>query len=478
MYRLLFILALVVLLGAAPSCTTPNASPHERGLSVDSGPLVITPTYPLPNATIHTQEPNITATFTDIAAPVIVSSVVVKVDGVFVTNVEGTWITDQGVRYNVSGLLKLKYGNASVDITASDADRNQANYTWNFTVAPPVSGPGPGLGISPLKLLFYIGIGTLIFGIAFGGAYLYARQMRRFAFRKYFAIHPVEREYLVLYIPVAVTFVVTLVTLIYVVRTPGLPWWAIDAVFVAALWMGLTGYALDARRQKARIRAFERAFAQFLFEMADAMRGGLDPAKALIELSTTYTNIMAKPMRIAADGIRMGRSFDVVLRNMVASMHSPLISRYAGLVADASTAGGETALVVHRAAKDMDDFIKIEQERANQLALPIAVLFISYAILMAVLFSLLYIAPSLGSFSFGVFSGSPLAGGGGSAAATVPQLPVSQLRDDFLYLGLIVSIGTGCIVGVFTEGRVKYGLIHSLGLAAATLVAFIIFFPH
>jgi pilus assembly protein TadC len=477
MYRLLSTLAIVLLLVSIGTGAAPGSPSQAKHVSVDYGALVIAPTFPLPNATIHTQLPNITATFSDTVSPVLLSSVVVKVDGVDVTNVEGTWITEQGVRYNVSSLLKLKYGNASVDITASDMAHNAANYSWNFTVAPPVSGGGPGLGINPLKLLFYVGIGTLIFGIAFGGAYLYARQARRFAFRKYFAIHPVEREYLVLYIPVAVTFVVTLVALIYVVRTPGLPWWAVDAVFVVALWMALTAYALDARRQKARIRAFERAFAQFLFEMADAMRGGLDPAKALIELSTTYTNIMAKPMRVAADGIRMGRSFDVVLKNMVASMHSPLISRYAGLVADASTAGGETALVVHRAAKDMDDFIKIEQERANQLALPIAVLFISYAILMAVLFSLLYIAPSLGSFNLGVFGGSPLSGGG-SAGATVPKLPVTQLRDDFLYLGLIVSIGTGCIVGVFTEGRVKYGLIHSLGLAAATLVAFIIFFPH
>lgn len=476
MYRLFALLTMLFLLAAAMAGVGSPTAPSTGHFSVDYGNLVITPTYPLPNSTIHTQEPNITATFTDPVATVQVSSVVVKVDGVDVTNVEGTTITAQGLRYDVPGLLKLRYGNASVDILATDSQNYQANYSWNFTVAPPVSGPGPGLGIKPLTLLLYVGIGTGIFGIAFGSTYLYARQARRFAFRKYFAIHPVEREYLVLYIPLAVTFVVALLALIYVVRTPGLPWWAVDAVFVAALWMALTAYALDVRRQKARIRAYERAFAQFLFEMADAMRGGLDPAKAVIELSSTYTNIMAKPMRVAADGIRMGRPFNVVLKNMVAPMRSSLISRYAGLVADASTAGGETATVVHRAAKDMDDFIKIEQERANQLALPVAVLYISYAILMAVLFALLYIAPSLGTFNISVLSGTGL--GTGPVGATVPRLPIDTLRDDFLYLGLIVSVGTGAIIGVFTEGQVKYGLIHSLGLAAATLVAFIIFFPH
>ena len=469
------VLATLILLAAIVGAATSGAPSHPGHLSQDSPP-VITPIFPLPGSTIHTQTPNITANFSDTGATIVVGSVVVKVNNVDVTNVEGTNITAQGVRYDVPGLLKLKFGNASVDIIASDTAGTTTNYSWNFSVAPPLTSAGPGLGIKPLTLLLYVGIASGIFGIAFGSAYLYARQTRRFAFRKYFAIHPVERQYLVVYVPLAITFVVTLFLLDYVESTPSLPWWAVDAVFVAALWMALTAYALDARREKARIRAYERAFAQFLFEMADAMRGGLDPAKSVVELSSTYTNIMAKPLRIAADGIRMGRPFNAVLRNMVAPMKSALISRYAGLIADASTAGGETAAVVHRAAKDMDDFIKIEQERSNQLALPVAVLYIAYGILMAVLFALLYIAPSLGTLNISIIGSAPLSGS--ATGATVPKLGVDTLRDDFLYLGLIVSIGTGAIIGAFTEGKVKYGLIHSLGLAAATLAAFIIFYPH
>ena len=475
MRRLVSVLVAVVIVAVAVGAASTGSPSDSSHLSADST-LVITPVFPLPGATIHTQTPNITASFTDSGATVVVGSVTVKVNQVDVTNVEGTNITPQGVRYDVPGLLKLAYGNASVDIIASDTAGMRTNYSWNFSVAPPVTSLGPGLGVKPLTLLLYVGIGAGIFGAAFGGAYLHARHTRRFAFRKYFAIHPVERQYLVVYIPLAITFVVTLFLLEYVESTPGMPWWAIEAVFVAALWMALTAYALDARRQKARVRAFERAFAQFLFEMADAMRGGLDPAKSVVELSTTYTNIMAKPLRVAADGIRLGRPFNAVLRNMVAPMNSALISRYAGLIADASTAGGETAAVVHRAAKDMDDFIKIEQERSNQLALPVAVLYIAYGILMAVLFALLYIAPSLGTLNISFIGSAPLSGG--VTGSTVPKLGVDTLRDDFLYLGLIVSVGTGAIIGAFTEGKIKYGLIHSLGLAAATLVAFIIFYPH
>jgi len=227
-----------------------------------------------------------------------------------------------------------------------------------------------------------------------------------------------------------------------------------------------------------RIRVYERAFAQLLFEMADAMRGGIDPAKAIVELSKTHTNILRKHLRVAADGVRLGRPFDSVLRDMVAPMQSKLITRYAGLIADATTAGGETATVVYRAAKDMDDFVKIEEEREAQLLLPVAVIYIAFAVLMAVLLALLYIAPELGTLNISVLGfGTPLKSGSGSGSTAVPHLVFSVLKERFFELMIINALGTGAIIGAFTEGRARYGILHSLALVAATAVAFAILFP-
>ncbi|MCI4340190.1 MAG: type II secretion system F family protein, partial [Thermoplasmata archaeon] len=223
--------------------------------------------------------------------------------------------------------------------------------------------------------------------------------------------------------------------------------------------------------------ARERAFAQFLFEMADAMRGGIDPAKSVIELSKTTSNILSKPLRIAADQIRLGRPFEAVLTGMVSDMKSPLVLRYASLIAEASNVGGETSAVVYRAAKDMDDFIKIEVERGKQLLMPVAVLYIAFGVLIAVLFALLYIAPTLGSINISFIGGNPLAGASSGGGSTVPKLDPSTLKVRFFDLMLIVSLGTGAIIGAFTEGKARYGLLHSLALAAGTAVAFWIIFP-
>ena len=467
-----FALLVALLVVSVPSL------PAARGAGAG---LVITPTNPTPLETISSQTPNITASFTDSGGSVDPSSVVMLVNGLNVTGVDTFFVTPFGVAYQVPSILKLPLGNNTVSLSAADNLGNHAVYTWGFQINLSAGSTKPLIPVNLQGILIDIGLVAGVAALGAGGYIVYLRRTRRFTFRKYFATHPVKREYLVLYLPAVAAFVVVLIGLVFVLGQPGLPLLAPEYVLIAGIFVGLTAFAIDSRREKALIRARERAFAQFLFEMADAMRGGIDPAKAVIELAKSTSNLLAKPLRVAADQIRLGRPFETVLTGMVTDMKSPLVSRYAGLIAEASNVGGETSAVVYRAAKDMDDFIKIEVERNKQLTLPVAVLYISFGVLMAVLFSLLSIAPSLGSISFSVFGGggNPLNSGGGAHAvgAVVPKLSKATLEQRFADLMIINGFGTGIIIGSFTEGRAKYGLIHSLAMAAATLVAFFILFP-
>jgi len=454
----------------ARASAEPGAGPHPLTIVIDS---------PKPDATVPTETPTLSATFVDTVSTVVPSSVVVIVDGLNVTASGDVNATATSVSYHVPPVLKLRIGANNATITASDAAGNTAKVFWNFTVAPTSGGAGnPLSGLKPTTVLLYVGGVAAAAGAVVGGYILFLKMTTRFTLRRYFATHPVQKDYLVLYLPLVAAFIVLIVGLSYVYSASGLPGNAIDYVFIVATFVALTPWGIDARRELARSRAYERAFAQFLFEMADAMRGGIDPAKALVELAKTHTNILAKNLRIAADQIRLGRPFEAILREMVAPMRSRLISRYAGLIADASAIGGETSLVVYRAAKDMDDFVKIEEEREKQLTLPVAVIYIAFAVLMAVLFSLLYIAPSLGTLNLSfIGASSPLSSGSATGATVVPKISIPVLTERFFELMLINGLGTGAIIGAFTEGRARYGIVHSLGLVAATAVAFLILFP-
>jgi len=453
--------------------------PALGSVGASSGPLVLTIVSPPPNGTATTNTPTIVVGFSDPVAPLDPSTVVMLVNGVNVISTDLVVIGASTISYPVPSILKLPDGENNVTVSAADTDGHSATVSWSFTVAPSnPPAPNPFSNLKPTTVLLYIGVGAAISGGIVGGYVLFLRLTTRFTVRRYFATHPVKRTYLVLYLPLAAAFLFLLVALSYVFSTPSLPSNAADYVLIFTVFIALTPWGIDARREMQRIRAFERAFAQFLFEMADAMRGGLDPAKAIVELAKTHTNILARNLRIAADSVRLGRPFQSILREMVASMNSRLITRYAGLIADASSIGGETATVVYRAAKDMDDFVKIEEEREKQLMLPVTVIYIAFAVLMAVLFSLLYIAPSLGSLNVSFLQlGSPLANNGAPAVTTVPKLSLPVLKERFFELMIINGLGTGAIIGAFTEGRARYGILHSLGLVAATAIAFLVLFP-
>ena len=199
------------------------------------------------------------------------------------------------ITYPIPPILKLPNGANNATVTAFDTSRNEAKIFWTFTITPaPPPTSNPFAGVKPTTILLYIGVGAGLSGAGVGGYILFLKQTTRFTFRRYFATHPVRRTYLALYLPLAVAFVALLFGLSYVASTPGLPTNAVDYVFIFALFIALTPFGIDARQEMLRIRAYERAFAQFLFEMADAMRGGIDPAKALVELAKTHTNILSQ----------------------------------------------------------------------------------------------------------------------------------------------------------------------------------------
>jgi len=469
--RISVLLACLVLLLIASNFAS-SESAHAAG-----NPIRFSGETPGPGAVIGSTTPTISVTYSDSVSTISELSVFLFVDGINVTSFDGTSISATRATYVTPSILSLKNGLHNISVEVADLAGNTAQAHWNFTVNTNITGTSnPLAGIKPLTLLLYVGIVAAVAGAGVGGYILFLKQTTRFTFRRYFATHAVEAKYYTLYIPFAAAFLFLLFGLSVVYSNPGWPPNSVDYVFIIAIFIGLTAFGIDSRREMLRIRAYERAFAQFLFELADAMRGGLDPAKSIVELAKTYTNILSKPLRVASDGIRLGRPLDSVLIDMVKPMQSPLIRRYAGLIAEATAAGGETAVVVYRAAKDMDDFVKIEEEREKQLLLPVAVIYIAFAVLMAVLFALLYIAPELGTLNIS-FIGLGKLPSGASSTVSVPRLDFTTLKERFFELMVINALGTGAIIGAFTEGRARYGIIHSLGLVAATAIAFAIVFP-
>lgn len=449
--------------------------------STDSS-IIVTLERPTDKSTIANQTPLIVISYyspNGIDDDTINGSISLVVDDLDVTSLElFTFITSHNVTYQVINRFKLSDGQHNVTISLSDNTGNYVKKTFSFTVNTTQSqdessvASGPTLHEIAIWALMAIGIGA----VGFGTVIIYLKKTRNFTFRKFFAKHPIPKSIFIMVIPGVAAALFILFAFAFVLSDPNITTFALEYVIVISFFIGLLPYAVYAQTEKKTIAKYERAFSQFLFEMADAMRGGIDPSKAIIELSKTDTSILGKHLKIAARGIEMGRPFEEMIMVMIKPINSKLIRRYASLVGESAKVGGEISLVVHRAAKDMDDLIKIDAERAQSLTTQATTIYISFGVMLILIYQLMSLYPSLGHIDFG----SILGGGGGldsagsSTASTSSRMSLDTMKHRFFDLVLVLSMGNGILIGLFTNGKMKYGLLHSLIMILATTFFFML----
>ncbi len=459
-------IAILIALFFASSLLSPLISAQD-----DTQPPTITLIEPK-LTTISMTRPNITIEVSD-ESSIDTRSIIVLADQLFdVVELEDAEIIGNTIKYRPSEIFEWKNGNHSLEIIVSDIHGNEATQTFTFIVDTSMKQKDGGIDIDVFFIVQLIIIGTIIAFIAIGLFILYLKKTKDFTFEKFFAQHPIEKEVFILYLPIVIAFLFSILTLAYVISTPGMSVFAPEYVLVIGFFIAVAPYAVDAQLERKKIGKYEQAYAQLLFEIADAMRGGLDPTKAIIELSTTDTSVLSDNLKAAADNIKLGRPFDHVMTAMAKPIKSELVKRYATLIGDTSKIGGEPSMVIHRAAKDMDDFIKVNQERRRQLMSQAVTIYIAFGVLLIVLYQLITMFPSMGSIDVSLLGSSSLdAAGEGS---TVERMSYTTIKQRFFDLLIINSIGTGTIIGSFIDGNIKFGLIHSLVLVATSVIFFVV----
>jgi pilus assembly protein TadC/methionine-rich copper-binding protein CopC len=447
-------------------------APQEVQAVPGTGPVIV-PVYPGNNTTILTHTPTIVANFSSPAGfdNVIVS---ISVDGVDVSYKTTTVLTNHNATYAVPAANPLSDGQHNVTVNVTDDDGVSATLNWTFYVNTQVST------ISAQQILLYVAIGVGLGVAGFAIALIYLRRARNFSLRKYLKKHPIPKRVLYIGIPAVTAFFFVLIALSYFEGGKDVSPFMTEYILVIGIFILLLPYSIYVQTEKKKKGEYERSFAQFLFEMADAMRGGIDPSRAIIEMSKNDTSILKKHLKIAANGLEMGRPFEEMIEAMVKPIDSRLIKRYASLIGESAKVGGEISQVVHRAAKDMDDLIKIEQDRTRSLSIQGTTIYISFGVLVVVIYLLISIYPSLGAADLGGLFG----GAGGSLSSTSSSATSSStvaapmdfvtLKQRFLDLTLITGLGSGLIIGLFTNGKIKFGLIHGLGMMLAGMVFLII----
>ena len=436
--------------------------------TADEGPMIIS--YG-PGSEITNRTPVISIQFYA-EAGIDQESAVLVLDDVSVSDYfELIEIDENSFTYRVPDLLSLDLGNHSVYFEIADANGAVSSVAWNFMVVEPAPDERTATDVRAILII----IGTVIVLVGVGAAiyYAYMRRFKRFTFKKYFLRNPVKRGNLVLYVPLAMALAFVILGMLIATSNPDEDSFAFEYIVVTGLFIGIFPYALYSHLYGNTRLKYEIAFAQFLFELADSIRGGIDPARSVLSFADVEKGILRKHLRVAADGLRIGRPFDEMIELMVKPIDSPMVRRYASLIGETSKMGGDIAIVLHRAAKDMDDLIKIERDRKRQLSAQAMTIYISFAVLLIVIYQLISIYPMMGSIDGALFGGSNLED---ADAATSPPtiMDLFTIKQRFLHLMIINSMGAGILIGVFTEGKPKMGLMHALIMTVASTLFFVL----
>ncbi|MEA3282796.1 MAG: type II secretion system F family protein [Euryarchaeota archaeon] len=242
-------------------------------------------------------------------------------------------------------------------------------------------------------------------------------------------------------------------------KTPGTkPKDDLDRIIVFALLIAIIPYSIDTYRQKRRQKRREVAYSEFLFKLSELMRGGIDPIRGVIDLSTTDLGAITDNVRGAASAMVLGHSFSDAMNDMAEALGSKLITRYTALVVQAAYTGGAVADLILRTSEDLRAVIGIEREKDGNLKQYVVIFYLAQGIIVMLAYilstSLLPLIQGMGM--------ELLFGNSG----------VSEINFErgFFHMIMLNALFGGIIIGQITEGEMKHGLKHSAILVIACYI--------
>ncbi|APH39751.1 type II secretion system F family protein [Methanohalophilus halophilus] len=232
----------------------------------------------------------------------------------------------------------------------------------------------------------------------------------------------------------------------------------LDHIIIYALLIAIIPFAIDTFIQKKKLRQQEIAFSEFLFKMAELMRGGIDPVKAVIDLSKSDLGAIDKPIKNAATKLVLGHPFEYAMEGVAEELKSKLVSKYNNVIVQAAYTGGNVADLMQRTSEDMRAVIGIEREKEGNLKQYVVIFYLAQGVIVLLIYLL---STSL----------LPMIQGAGSEALGSDAITNIDFQLGFFHLIMINATFGGLIIGQISEGDIKHGFKHTAVLVVVSYLA-------
>ncbi len=239
-------------------------------------------------------------------------------------------------------------------------------------------------------------------------------------------------------------------------------------IMIVALTLGWLHFWIDFYGEIKRQKGIELQFLEFVRSLVETVKSGITLPMSLLHVSKEDFGDLTPFIRKLSHQVEWGIPLHKALVTFADDTDNPVIKRSVSIIIEADESGGNIGDVMDSVAESVINVKKMKEERRASTYSQTVQGYIVFLIFIGIMMVLqLWLFPKLISLRGPLQQGLGMMGSVAGGAAEIANL-------DFVFFSLIMIQGffAGLMIGKFSEGTIKQGLIHSLILM--TLAAILI----
>ena len=230
------------------------------------------------------------------------------------------------------------------------------------------------------------------------------------------------------------------------------PFWPIAIVILSFAWMH---FWIDFFAENRRQKEIELKFVEFARTLVESVKSGVSIPRSIINIAQKDFGALTPYLQKLSHQIEWGIPTRKALMTFSTDTNNKVIKRSVSILVEAEQSGGDISDVLESVVESVINIKKMREERKASVYSQIIQGYIVYFIFIIIMLILqLWLFPKLGNLSVS-----------GSTPGDF------NLGQTFFGLIMIQGLFAGIMIGKFSEGTIKTGLLHSLILM--TLAALI-----
>lgn len=239
------------------------------------------------------------------------------------------------------------------------------------------------------------------------------------------------------------------------------------ASVVVALVLGSLQIWADYTKELTRQKQIELQFLEFIRGLVESVKGGISVPNAIRHVSTKDYGALTPFIKKLANQMEWGIPVHRALVTFAKDTGNAVIKRAISIIIEADESGGDIEDILDAVTESVSSVKKMKEERKASVYSQVLQGYIIFFVFIGIMLVLqLWLFPKLTGMGGSIRGSIGMLGGG------VGEGEPMNLDTIFFSLIMIQGFFAGIMVGKFSEGTIKQGLIHAviLMVSAALII--------